>query len=297
MYGKSLMIKKPVVSIVIPTYNSENILEVILKGVANQSCPKWYFELIIADNQSIDGTLEIAKKYDAKIVEVGGKPPQVCRQRNLGAKRANGKYVMFLDHDVELSSNLIKNFVESLDGGKNEIDAWYLPYKNVASSKLLTEIRNLEDEFYLDSIVAAARLVKKDFLVRMRVWYDTALSSGPADWDFDLQLKINGARFGKLKDFVYHHEESLSFWGYITKKSNYVVGGEIYKKKWNKRNRKVYEEIVRKQFDPIHRLFGIFIGRGKWKRLLPRLHIYLLFLITKTIMAVVYYFYFKKEFK
>ena len=41
----------------------------------------------------------------------------------------------------------------------------------------------------------------------------------------------------------------------------------------------------------------IFIGRGKWKRLLPRLHIYLLFLITKTFMAVVYYFYFKKEFK
>jgi hypothetical protein len=216
----------------------------------------------------------------------------------LGAKKARGKYVMFLDHDVELSLDLIKNFARSLkEKEARQIDAWYLPYKNVASSELLTEIRNLEDEFYLDSVVAAARLVKKDFLVQNAIWYDEALSSGPADWDFDLQLKAKGASFGKLKDFVYHHEEKLSFWQYVTKKSNYVIGGEIYKRKWRKKERRMYEEIVKKQYDPIHRLFGIFLGGGRWKKLLPRLHIYLLFLITKTIMAVVYYFYLKKIFR
>lgn len=287
--------KNPIVSIVIPTYNSENILEVALRGIANQKCPKQLYEIIIADNHSTDHTKEIAQKYGARIIEVHGKAPQVCRQRNLGAKAARGDYILILDHDVELSQNLIKNFARLLKTAKTDIDSWYVPYKNVASSKLLTEVRNLEDEFYQDSVVAAARLIKKEFIKRTGVEYDPNLSSGPADWDFNIQLKLAGAKFGYLKDCVYHHEEGLGFWKYTTKKTAYIKGGELYKDKWRKKNYKIYEDVVKRQYHPFHRLFWIFIEKGKWKKLMRKLHIYLLFLFPKIIMSMVYFYHLKTK--
>ena len=280
----------PYISIIIPTYNSGEILKFALDGIMKQRCPKNYYEIIVADNYSTDNTVEIAVRYGARLIKVGGTPPQVCRQRNLGAENARGLYVLFLDHDVELSENLIGNFVKLIKGGKADADAWYLPYRDIASSKLLTEIRNLEDEFYLNSVVAAARVVKKDFLIRNGVKFDINLSSGPSDWDFDLQLKLKNAKFGILKDYVYHHEEGLSLWKYITKKANYIKGGEIYKNKWEKINPKLFKEVVVKQYNPFHRLVWIFVERGKWKKLLPKLHIYLLFLITKFMMAAWYWY-------
>lgn len=59
--------KLSTISVLIPTLNSEKVLEKCLTSIKGQNYPKEKIEIIIADGGSTDKTLEIAKKYGVKI--------------------------------------------------------------------------------------------------------------------------------------------------------------------------------------------------------------------------------------
>src|SRR3972149_10422788 len=102
--------KYPSVSIIIPTYNSEKIIISCLDGIVNQKYPKQKIEILVVDNQSQDNTSRICKSYGSRFFIVSGKPPQVCRQRNLGVKKALGEWLLILDHDMGLNNDLLESF-------------------------------------------------------------------------------------------------------------------------------------------------------------------------------------------
>jgi glycosyltransferase involved in cell wall biosynthesis len=84
------------ISIVIPTFNEEELLPILLESIKKQKGVE--VELIIADNNSTDKTREIAEVFSAKIVD-GGLP---AKARNNGAKIASNDIILFLDADVIL---------------------------------------------------------------------------------------------------------------------------------------------------------------------------------------------------
>lgn len=88
----------PKVSIIIATYNEENYIENLLRDIYLQDYEN--YEVIIADAQSTDRTIELARTYEVKVVS-GGKP---AVGRNNGAKHANGDLLLFFDADVHLST-------------------------------------------------------------------------------------------------------------------------------------------------------------------------------------------------
>ena len=90
-------------SIIIPTLNEEKYLPLLLKSIKEQNVKD--YEIIISDAQSTDKTLDIAKKNNCKIV-LGGLPGKA---RNEGAKVAKGNLLLFLDADVLLGPNFLKN--------------------------------------------------------------------------------------------------------------------------------------------------------------------------------------------
>lgn len=83
-------------SIIIPTYNEEKYLRRLLQSIREQSFSD--YEIIVADNNSTDDTVAIAKQYGA-FVTSGGLPG---KGRNEGAKVAEGNILLFLDADVLL---------------------------------------------------------------------------------------------------------------------------------------------------------------------------------------------------
>ncbi|MFH0870786.1 MAG: glycosyltransferase [archaeon] len=102
MLGK--MKKNPALSIIIISKNEEKYLPILLESIKRQDFND--YELILSDAGSTDKTRKIGKKYGCVIVD-GGLP---AKGRNLGARKARGEYILFLDSDFCLP----KNFLSSL---------------------------------------------------------------------------------------------------------------------------------------------------------------------------------------
>jgi glycosyltransferase involved in cell wall biosynthesis len=98
------------VSITIPTYNSEKTLEMTLNSVKAQTYKN--MEIIVVDSYSKDKTIEIAKKFGAKIVQCKGK---LLEARIAGAKASKGDYVLLLDSDQILEKTVIERAVKKME--------------------------------------------------------------------------------------------------------------------------------------------------------------------------------------
>lgn len=98
------------VSIVIPAFNEERYIGNCLDSISQLNYPKDSLEVIVVDNGSRDQTVNIAKKYDVKVlVKSDGKVGAV---RNYGAKNAKGEVLFFLDSDCTLSKDWLMNAIE-----------------------------------------------------------------------------------------------------------------------------------------------------------------------------------------
>lgn len=99
---------QPLVSVIIPAYNSEKYLTATVESVLVQTYAQW--ELIIVDDGSMDGTYEIASQYakdDNRIKVLRQNNSGVSIARNNGYRQSIGKYLGFLDaDDIWLPTNL-----------------------------------------------------------------------------------------------------------------------------------------------------------------------------------------------
>lgn len=111
---------QPLVSIVLPMYNSIEFIEKSIKSVVNQEYKNW--ELLIIDDCSNDGSSKIAYKYSNNYKNITYYSHKVNKgvavARNSGIKKAKGKYLAFLDSDDLWHPKKLKeqiNFMEDND--------------------------------------------------------------------------------------------------------------------------------------------------------------------------------------
>ncbi|MBQ9159825.1 MAG: glycosyltransferase [Methanobrevibacter sp.] len=121
-------------SIIIPTYNEEEYLPVLLKSIKKQDFDD--YEIIVADANSTDKTRDIAKDYGCIVVD-GGLP---AVGRNNGAKVAKGEYLMFLDSDLELTDEYLRNVLYEF---QNE-------HLGIAITQMLPMSNKIEDKLFHD---------------------------------------------------------------------------------------------------------------------------------------------------
>jgi hypothetical protein len=84
-------LKHCMLSVVILTKNEEKLIGACLESV------KWADEIIVIDSGSTDRTLEIVKKFTAKIFNFSG--DDFSQRRNLGMEKAHGEWVLYIDAD------------------------------------------------------------------------------------------------------------------------------------------------------------------------------------------------------
>lgn len=107
---------KPLISVILPVFNSENNIAKCIQSVLDQSYVN--FELILVDDGSIDRTSEIYSKFiaiDNRIRVFRKTNEGVSAARNLGLDQAKGEWITFIDSDDYVNSNWLDNFINLID--------------------------------------------------------------------------------------------------------------------------------------------------------------------------------------
>lgn len=108
--------KKPIVSIIIANFKGERYLQACLHSIFQEAGA---YEVIIVDSKSPDKSISLIKKYQLKrrnlhLIELGvNKGPTLAR--NVGARKAKGDYLFFLDYDTTIAPGWVsatKTFFE-----------------------------------------------------------------------------------------------------------------------------------------------------------------------------------------
>lgn len=107
------------VSIIIPVFNEENLIGDCLESLASQSYKET--EIIVVDDGSTDKTAKIITNYklqnkNLKLLQQYHQGPGVAR--NLGASKATGEILVFVDADMTFEKNFIKDLITPIISGK-----------------------------------------------------------------------------------------------------------------------------------------------------------------------------------
>ena len=123
------LIRYPLVSVVIATYNSKNTLEKCLGSVRNQNYPQKKIEIIIADGSSKDNTREIASRFKTTFLSIPAKMQNAEYNKGQGLRRAKGEFILMIDHDNVLPHEMwLKNMLFPLLANKNIVASETLRY-------------------------------------------------------------------------------------------------------------------------------------------------------------------------
>ncbi len=216
--------RQPLVSVIIPTKNSAQFLEKCLKSIKNQTYNN--IEIIVVDNNSIDKTKEIARKYTKKVYNKG---PERTYQKNYGIKKSKGDYLFFVDSDMELDKKVVFECVNKIKED-SKIGGICISERSLGNS-FWVKVRDYERGFYLNTDIESARffpskLIKKvgGFDEGLIFFEEATLPKKIENLNFNVHAHINSV--------IFHHEENFNLIDWLKKKKYYGKTMKVYKDKF-----------------------------------------------------------------
>lgn len=194
------------ISAVVCTKNSAETLETALKSLKSNTPD----EIIIVDGNSIDKTLKISRRYTDKIYSDQGKGLALARQ--IGAEKAKGEYVAYIDADTELpDKNILNRMLRELL--ENKWVAIHARMRDPRKDKCYWEegedfhfnLRFNEpgEKKQLGTIVC---LIKRSIILEYK--FDPSFSGAAEDADLFHRLSTAGHKFGVSTLTAYHYHRS-----------------------------------------------------------------------------------------
>ena len=232
----SASVSDPLISVIVPTYNSEGTIRTALESIVAQT--ESSFEIIVQDGGSADKTIEICHEFsgkDARIKVHTEKDEGIYDAINRGIARAQGQWIYILGSDDRLhGSNVFAQLRDNLTDPENKIvygnvmvngDAGWAVNGTVYDGqfdlpKLL--LRNICQQavFYRRSVFQQIGNFNKRYKVC-------------ADWDFILRCYsrfrliycdvivadfTGGATSGQVKDVSFYNEFAQNMYTYFGRK-------------------------------------------------------------------------------
>ena len=222
--------KKPLVSIIIPCKNSSLFIDSCLNSAKNQA----YLHIEI-----------IADKYTKLIFNKG---PERSAQKNYGAEKSNGKYLLFIDSDMVLTKDVVDECVRKINESTKAI---VIPEVSIGEG-FWAKCKALEKICYIgDEDIEAARFFDKDVFWKSGGWDEEMIAS--EDWDLhDRVKKITS--ISRINSLIKHNEGKISLFGTIRKKYYYGQKLKPYFEK-NRVNSKRRYKLIRPAYIKNWRLF------------------------------------------
>ena len=132
---------RPLISVVIPTFNRAYCIERSVNSVLSQTYK--HIECIVVDNNSDDDTENLLisiKDPRIKFFKIDNKGV-IAKSRNLGIKKANGEYIAFLDSDDWWSPNKLQVCLREIRNGADLVYHNLKIYNNFTNKNLLRKNR------------------------------------------------------------------------------------------------------------------------------------------------------------
>ena len=143
------------ISVIIPVYNSEKYLERCLNSVLSQTFQE--FEAICINDGSTDTSLKILENYqnkDSRIKIINIENSGVSIARNIGLKKAVGKYISFVDSDDYIDNNFLEKLYIEIDKNKAQVaSASIIRESDKKQSKLIEYVKNEITENSKDNLI------------------------------------------------------------------------------------------------------------------------------------------------
>jgi glycosyltransferase involved in cell wall biosynthesis len=228
---------KAKISGLVLTHNSEGTLEECLKSL------QWVDEIVLIDDNSSDRTIEIATKYNVRVLI--RKLDDFSSQRNFGLENCNNDWVLVLDSDEQISDALQKEIKSILNQPIIDKTGFQIPRKNFFMG---TWIRSIYPDYCL-------RLFR-----RSQAGYRGAVHE---------RLNING-EIGKLKHPILHI--SYTNIEQILQKTNHYTtlsAQELYEKG----KKATFMDIILR---PVHTFIKIYFFKGGFLDGIPGLILHIL---------------------
>jgi glycosyltransferase involved in cell wall biosynthesis len=212
------MTDNPLVSIIVPTYNSQNTLERCLNSIKDQTYKN--VQVIVVDNGSTDRTIEIARQHGAEVHTVVG--AERSRQINYGVKMARGKYVYRVDSDFILDPIIVEEAARKCeDEGYDAVSVFCASDPTIS---FWSKVRNLEKDCYKDELLyTGARFFRKDVFEAIGGFREDLIAG--EDYDLYNRLKKTSYRIGTIKSQELHIGEPKRLADIIRKQ--YYYGSTI----------------------------------------------------------------------
>lgn len=215
----------PLVSAVITTKNSTATLKKLLISISTQTYKKK--EIIVVDNSSLDETKKIAYTFTKKVYDKG---PERSAQRNFGANRSSGKYLLFLDSDMVLTENVLTECIQVFENDKDKIGGVIIPEKSFgegiwAKAKVLERKINTGESYF-----ESARFIPKDIFLKFG-GFDKDMT-GPEDWDLPQRIEKK-YKMIRIRSQILHDEGKLKLSTLYKKKFYYGLSAHKYLRKQN----------------------------------------------------------------
>lgn len=202
---------KKLVGVVVPTYNGGRYLKSCLESIVSGQTLK-PDRVIIVDGGSTDNTLAIAAECGVPSVITS---PNRCSQRNLGKSIVSTDYVLFIDQDMILEPEVIK---ECYEMSRNDDDSSAIVIRErMGGNGYWSAVRGFQREFFDVWWLEAARWFSSEVFDSVH-GYDTEMV-GFEDWDLDERVRKQGVLISRSRATVIHDEGGPSYRGLLRKKA------------------------------------------------------------------------------
>ena len=170
------MDQNKLISVIIPTFNSEKYIHKCISTVLNQTYKN--FEIVIVDNNPNDDTLNLINSFKSDKIKIFNivNNGNISKSRNLGIKNSNGLWIAFLDSDDYWE----KNKLEILSKKFNEYDLIFHEMLILKNNKIIKNFNFFTPRFkkkdfsmteYLSKngnpIINSSVIVKKNILSKV----------------------------------------------------------------------------------------------------------------------------------
>jgi glycosyltransferase involved in cell wall biosynthesis len=208
----------PLVSIIIPTFNSAKTISTTLESIKNQDYQN--IEVIIVDNDSVDNTAEIALESGARVIvfESGR-----SSARNHGVRESKGDFFLHIDSDMELTSRVVGECVEEC---RKNIDAIIIPEISIGEG-YFSRCRSIQKRIFINQEgFESARFIKRLAFEEIN-GYDEELELGE-DFDLHFRLKKKQLRISRINSLIMHHEGRLTLKKMVAKNRFYARSASLF---------------------------------------------------------------------